>query len=195
MCISPKALNSQCSLRLCPLRQTNSQRQTSSKMKIRWSSLQILLLSCCLSASQANRVYVHPFHLFAAENVSCETLHTQTSRPLQTLPVAPLDITVLTPDSREQSRVNTQRQNITERTDVLAVLQNSLGLRMYQALSSKQPGTNTLLSPISTYGTLVTLYLGASKRTASSFQVSKMPLVEGIRLRVLCRYCMHKNRI
>lgn len=181
-----RAYLSQCSLKLCLLRQTNSQRQTSSKMKIRWSSLQILLLSCCLSASQANRVYVHPFHLFAAENVSCETLHTQTSRPLQTLPVAPLDISALTADSREQSGgVNTQRQNITERTDVLAVLQNTLGLRMYQALSSKQPGTNTLLSPISTYGTLVTLYLGASKRTASSFQVSKIPLAEGIRLRVL----------
>lgn len=162
-------------------------------MKSRWSPLHILLLSCCLSASQANRVYVHPFHLFAAENVSCETLSTQTSRPLQTLPVAPLDITALTPDSREQSRVHTQRHNITERTDVLAVLQNTLGLRMYQALSSKQPGTNTLLSPISAYGTLVTLYLGASKRTASSFQVSKIPFVDGIWLRVLCRYCMHKN--
>lgn len=163
-------------------------------MKIRWLPLQILLLSCTLAASQANRVYVHPFHLFAAENVSCETINTQTSRPLQTLPVAPLDMAALSPDSREQSSVPTQRQNITERTDVLAVLQNSLGLRMYQALSSKQPGTNTLLSPISTYGTLVTLYLGASKRTASSFQVSKIHLVEGIRLRVPCRYCTHKNR-
>lgn len=118
----------------------------------------------------ANRVYVHPFHLFAAENVSCETLQAQTSRPLQTLPVAPLDVSAPTPDSREQSSVHTQRQNITERTDVLAALQNTLGLRMYQALSSKRPGTNTLLSPISTYGSLVTLYLGASKRTASSFQ-------------------------
>lgn len=142
-------------------------------MKLRRSLLPIVLLLCGLVVSRANRVYVHPFHLFAAENVSCETLHTQTSRPLQTLPVAPLDMAVLTPDTREQSGVHTQRQNITERTDVLAVLQNSLGLRMYQALSSKQPGTNTLLSPISTYGTLVTLYLGASKRTASSFQVAK----------------------
>lgn len=133
----------------------------------------MVLLCCSLSAGRANRVYVHPFHLFAAENVSCETLHTQTSGPLQTLPVAPLDLTALAPDSREHSGVRAQRQNITERTDVLAVLQNSLGLRMYQALSSKQAGANTLLSPISTYGTLVTLYLGASKRTASSFQVFK----------------------
>uniref|UniRef100_A0A3P8SBH0 Angiotensinogen n=1 Tax=Amphiprion percula TaxID=161767 RepID=A0A3P8SBH0_AMPPE len=135
------------------------------------SPLLVLLLSCCLSGSKANRVYVHPFHLFAAENVSCETLQTQTVKPLQTLPVASLDVEVLTPDSRDSSKVDAHRQNITERTAVLAELLNSLGLRMYQALSSKQQSTNTLLSPVNTYGSLVTFYLGASKKTASSFQL------------------------
>ncbi|KAM7385441.1 hypothetical protein PAMP_001524 [Pampus punctatissimus] len=133
--------------------------------------LLVLLLCCYLSASQANRVYVHPFHLFAAENVSCETLQTQTAKPLQTLPVAPLDIEVLTPDSRDPSNQDGQRQNITQRTAVLAELLNSLGLRMYQALSRKQSSTNTLLSPVNTFGSLVTFYLGASKKTASLFQL------------------------
>uniref|UniRef100_A0A673CXH2 Angiotensinogen n=1 Tax=Sphaeramia orbicularis TaxID=375764 RepID=A0A673CXH2_9TELE len=118
---------------------------------------------------QANRVYVHPFHLFAAENVSCERLQTEPTRPLQTLPVAPLDITVLTPDSRDPSIQDGQRQNITERTAVLAELLNSLGLRMYQHLSSTKDSTNTLFSPVNTFGSLVTFYLGASKKTASSF--------------------------
>lgn len=140
-------------------------------MQILWSPLLALLLCCYLSRSQANRVYVHPFHLFAAKNVSCETLQTQTSKPLQTLPVAPLEIDVLTPDSRDLSKLDAQRQNITERTAVLAQLLNSLGLRMYKALSSKQRSDNTLLSPVNTYGSLVTLYLGASKKTASLFQV------------------------
>ncbi|XP_022619392.1 angiotensinogen [Seriola dumerili] len=135
------------------------------------SPLLVLLLCCCLSGSQANRVYVHPFSLFAAENVSCETLQTQTSKPLETLPVTPLDIEVLTPDSRDQSTLDAQRQNITERTAVLAELLNSLGLRMYQGLSSKQHSTNTLLSPVNTYGSLVTFYLGASKKTARPFQL------------------------
>ncbi|XP_040906209.1 angiotensinogen [Toxotes jaculatrix] len=135
------------------------------------SLLLVLLLCGCLSGNQANRVYVHPFYLFASENVSCETLQTQTSKPLLTLPVAPLDIEVLTPDSRDPSKLDTQRQNITERTAVLAGLLNSLGLRMYQALSSKQHGANTLLSPVNTFGSLVTFYLGASKKTASSFQL------------------------
>lgn len=140
-------------------------------MQILRSPVVALLLCCYLSGSQANRVYVHPFYLFAAENVSCETLQSQTSKPLKTLSVAPLDIAVLTPDSRDPSKVDAHRQNITERTAVLAELLNSLGLRMYQAVSSKHLSTNTLLSPVNTYGSLVTFYLGASKRTASSFQL------------------------
>lgn len=131
----------------------------------------LLLLLCCLTASQANRVYIHPFNLFAADNVICETLQTKPSKPLETVPVSPLDIEVLTPDSRDQMELEAQRQNITERTAVLAHLLNTLGLRMYKGLSLKEQSTNTLLSPINTYGTLVTLYLGASKKTASKFQL------------------------
>ncbi|XP_072292757.1 angiotensinogen [Eucyclogobius newberryi] len=131
----------------------------------------VFLLCCCIfTGSKANRVYVHPFNLFAAENVSCETLQTQT-KPLETFAVAPLDMNVLTPDTRDMSQVDTQRQNITERTAVLAELLNSLGLRMYQALSGKQQSSNTLLSPVNTYGSLFTFYLGASKKTASSYQL------------------------
>ncbi|XP_003963811.1 angiotensinogen [Takifugu rubripes] len=131
--------------------------------------LPALLLCCYLSPSQANRVYVHPFSLFAAENVSCESLQTQTSKPLQTIPVAPLETDVLTPDSKDVVKIEGQRDIVTERTMALAGLVNVLGLRMYEALS-KRHSTNTLLSPVSTCGTLVNFYLGASKKTASSFQ-------------------------
>ncbi|KAK7901233.1 hypothetical protein WMY93_018002 [Mugilogobius chulae] len=140
---------------------------TRSKMK----RFTVFLLSCCIFAgSRANRVYVHPFTLFAAENVSCETLQTQT-KPLEAVAVAPLDMNIVTPDVRDMSQVDTQTQNITERTAVLAELLNSLGLRMYQALSEKQKSSNTLLSPVNTYGSLVTFYLGASKKTANSYQL------------------------
>uniref|UniRef100_A0A665U8Z8 Angiotensinogen n=1 Tax=Echeneis naucrates TaxID=173247 RepID=A0A665U8Z8_ECHNA len=130
-----------------------------------------LILFLFYTSCFANRVYVHPFHLFATDNVTCETLQSQTSKPLETLPVSLLDIDVLTPDSREQSKGDAQRQNITERTAVLAGLLNSLGLRVYQALSSKQHSTNTLFSPVNTYGSLITFYLGASKKTARLFQL------------------------
>lgn len=136
-------------------------------MQILRSPLLALLLCCYLSGSQANRVYIHPFYLFAAENVSCETLQPQTSKPLETLPVAPLDTEVLTPDSRDPLKLDAQ--NITVRTEVLAELLNSLGLRMYQSFSSKQQ--NTVLSPVNTFGSLITFYLGASKMTANPYLV------------------------
>ncbi|XP_072246923.1 angiotensinogen [Leuresthes tenuis] len=134
------------------------------------SPLLVFLLCCCLSGCQANRVYVHPFNLFAGENVSCETLESQTVKPPETIPVVPLDIEVLTPDTRDVSKLDAQKQNITVRTAVLAELMNTFGLRMYQAFSSKQNSTNILLSPVNTYGSLVNFYLGASKKTASAFQ-------------------------
>nr|XP_015800308.2 angiotensinogen [Nothobranchius furzeri] len=129
----------------------------------------VLLLFCIFSGSQANRVYVHPFYLFAGENVSCETLQNPTIKPLDLLPVTPLDGDILTPDKRDPSHLDAQRQNVTERTAVLAGLLNPLGLRMYQALSRKH--NNTLLSPVNTFGSLVTFYLGASKKTARSYQI------------------------
>ncbi|XP_075997843.1 angiotensinogen [Genypterus blacodes] len=141
-------------------------------MKRLWSPLlPLVLLCCCLSGIHSNRVYVHPFHLFAAKNVSCETLQTKPTKPVETVPVAPLDVAVVTPDARDLSTQDGQRQNNTERTAVLAELLNSLGLRIYQELSTKQQGANTLLSPVNTYGSLVTFYLGASKKTANSFQL------------------------
>lgn len=134
--------------------------------------LQLLpaLLLCCLPPAHTNRVYVHPFYLFAAENVSCESLQDQTSRPLQTVPVAPLEAEALEADSREARRVEGQREAVTERTLVLARLINVLGLRMYEALS-RSHASNAVLSPLSTCGTLVNFYLGVSRRTASFYQV------------------------
>lgn len=140
-------------------------------MQIPQPLLLSLLLCCYPSANQANRVYVHPFNLFAAENVSCVSLQTQPSKPLQTVPVAPLEPDVLTPDSKDVVKLDGQRESVTERTMALAGLVNILGLRMYEALS-KRHSTNTLLSPVNTCGTLVNFYLGASKITASTFQVS-----------------------
>ncbi|XP_015240685.1 PREDICTED: angiotensinogen [Cyprinodon variegatus] len=134
------------------------------------SHVLVALICCSVAGSQANRVYIHPFHLFAVENVSCETLQSSADKPFETIPVGSLDIEVLTPDSRDLSLLDTQKQNMTERTAVLSGLLNPLGLRMYHALSRKQNNTNTLLSAVNTFGSLVAFYLGASKKTARSYQ-------------------------
>nr|CAP57927.1 angiotensinogen [Plecoglossus altivelis] len=134
------------------------------------SPLLLLLMLSCSRISQANRVYVHPFNLFASDNVSCETIQTQETKPLETVSVAALTLDNLEPDSRDICYSDGPQQNITQRTAVLTELLNSLGLRMYQALSTKQKGSNTLISPINSFGSLVTFYLGASKRTAIPYQ-------------------------
>lgn len=138
----------------------------------------LLLLLCVAPPTWTNRVYVHPFYLFAADNVSCESLQTQGSGAPPTVPVVPLDAEVLAPDVRDEVGAEPQRESVTERTMALAGLVNVLGLRIYEALS-RGGGANPLLSPVNTYGALVNLYLGASRRTASIFQVGRRPAAAG----------------
>nr|AAH95585.1 Angiotensinogen [Danio rerio] len=130
--------------------------------------LAFLFLSC-FAMARTNRVYVHPFNLFSSENISCEVIQSEEHKPLETVhPLPPLPGST-DPDPRTASAAESLK-NLTQRTAVLAELQNSLGLRMYQTLSRTQKHTNTLLSPLNAFGALVTLYLGASKKTAISYQ-------------------------
>lgn len=127
-----------------------------------------LLMISCLSMGMANRVYIHPFNLFSFDNISCEVIQKEDHQPLET--VHPLTLQDSTePDPRPTGTAE-DLKNLTQRTAVLAELQNSLGFRMYHALSRSQKNTNTLLSPVNAFGTLVTLFLGASKKTAISYQ-------------------------
>ncbi|XP_052007335.1 angiotensinogen-like [Xyrauchen texanus] len=128
-----------------------------------------LLMVFCFAMGMANRVYVHPFNLFSTENISCEVIQNEDHKRLETVhPLTPLQDSI-EPDPRPDSTIENLR-NLTQRTAVLAELQNSLGIRMYQALSRTQKHANTLLSPLNAFGALVTLYLGASKKTAISYQ-------------------------
>lgn len=127
-----------------------------------------LLMISCFAMGTANRVYVHPFNLFSFENISCEVIQKEEHQPLET--VHPRTLQDSTEPDPRPSGTTEDLKNLTQRTAVLAELQNSLGLRMYQALSRSQKNANTLLSPINAFGTLVTLFLGASKKTAISYQ-------------------------
>ncbi|XP_043112347.1 angiotensinogen [Puntigrus tetrazona] len=128
-----------------------------------------LLMVSCFAIGTANRVYVHPFNLFSSDNISCEVIQNEERKPVETVhPLTPLQDST-EPDPRSGSTTENLK-NLTQRTAVLAELQNSLGLRMYQSLSRTQKHANTLLSPLNAFGALVTLYLGASKKTAVSYQ-------------------------
>ncbi|XP_072534530.1 angiotensinogen [Salminus brasiliensis] len=130
--------------------------------------LSLLTLSC-LAMGGANRVYVHPFNLFSSDNISCEVIQSKDPKPLETIhPLTPIQDSIQ-PDPRPGTGPEVLK-NLTQRTAVLAELQNSLGLRMYQTLSRKEENANVLLSPYNAFGALVTLYLGTSMKTAIPYQ-------------------------
>ncbi|KAG5266498.1 hypothetical protein AALO_G00232760 [Alosa alosa] len=129
-----------------------------------------LVLVSCLALSLANRVYVHPFGLFALGNISCEVIQSNEPEQVEVVKATPIGLQDNTaPDLRDLSNSNGM-ENSTQRKDVLAELQNILGLRMYKVLTNSQKDSNTLYSPVNVFGTLVTLYLGASKKTAVPYQ-------------------------
>ena len=140
------------------------------KLKMREIFFSVLLFSC-LALGLGNRVYVHPFSLFALGNVSCEVIQSKEPEQVDVVKATPIGLQDNTePDIRDLSDSNAM-ENSTQRKDVLAELQNTLGLRMYKVLTRNQKDSNTLFSPVNVFGTLVTLYLGASKKTAVPYQV------------------------
>ncbi|KAJ8248347.1 hypothetical protein GJAV_G00241030 [Gymnothorax javanicus] len=125
-----------------------------------------LLLIVLLTKVGANRVYVHPFGLFALGNGSCVNTQDPEVRTLQTVSLTPFtDGTEPDPAYTDEE----QKGDVTQTTSVLAQLLNFLGQRLYSTLRA-QKAPNTLLSPVNAYGTLVTFYLGAWGATAIQLQ-------------------------
>ncbi|KAJ8359948.1 hypothetical protein SKAU_G00164730 [Synaphobranchus kaupii] len=125
-----------------------------------------LLLIAFLTAVAANRVYVHPFGMFALGNGSCKPTHALEVTPLETVSLTSIE------DGVEPDPVHTymeQRGNVSQRTAVLAQLLNTLGQRFYDTLQT-QKAPNGLFSPVNAYGALVAFYLGAWGATASQLQ-------------------------
>ncbi|KAG5831260.1 hypothetical protein ANANG_G00301910 [Anguilla anguilla] len=125
-----------------------------------------LLLIALVTVVAANRVYVHPFGLFALGNGSCKNTEAPAAAPLETVPLASIEDGV----EPDPLYANTeQKGNVTQTTAVLAQLLNFLGQRLYNVLRA-QKAPNALFSPVEAYGALVTFYLGAWGDTASQLQ-------------------------
>ncbi|TSK22571.1 Angiotensinogen [Bagarius yarrelli] len=127
----------------------------------------LFLTFTCFAIGLANRVYIHPFQLFSAGDVACEDTKNKEKGPLETIYSLTTIQDSIDPDSQTQTE---ELENLIHWTAVVAELQNSLGLRMYESLSHKQQDVNILFSPYNAFGTLVTLYLGTSKSTANDYE-------------------------
>ncbi|NWW91463.1 ANGT protein, partial [Rhynochetos jubatus] len=129
----------------------------------------------CLTAVTCDRVYVHPFNLFSFNKSTCEELESLaqegkktfvlTSIESQTTPAYEEDLS--DKDKPEAPSLSSQgRQELSYLKGSVYVL----GMRFYRKLRDVRRGQNMLLSPTSLYGSLVSLYLGASNQTASDLQ-------------------------
>lgn len=127
----------------------------------------LLLIHTCFAMGTANRVYIHPFNLLNVGDLGCEVTNSKDNKPLDTIH----SVTAIEASTEPDPRPATEElKNLTRWTAGVAELQNFVGLRMFNALSSKQRDINILFSPYTAFGTLVTLYLGTSKSTANDYE-------------------------
>ncbi|MFT7805639.1 angiotensinogen [Arapaima gigas] len=129
-----------------------------------------LVLMLCFTLGAANRVYVHPFSLFAYDNFSCEVILAQAQKPLEMVKPTPIDHQgSAEPDLHTHKGVAGSKEKMEQKVAILAMLQNTLGVRFYHTLT-QQKATNAVFSPVNAFGTLVIFYMGASNATAEKLQ-------------------------
>ncbi|KFV18180.1 Angiotensinogen, partial [Tauraco erythrolophus] len=135
----------------------------------------LLCLLTCLTAVTCDRVYVHPFTMFALNKSTCEELESLVQEGKKTF--VPVSIeSQTTPayeeDLNDKDKLETPslsgwgRQKLSLLKDFVYIL----GVRFYSELWEARRGQNVLLSPTSLYGSLVSFYLGASNQTAADLQ-------------------------
>ncbi|KFW03255.1 Angiotensinogen, partial [Eurypyga helias] len=135
----------------------------------------LLCSLACLTAVTCDRVYVHPFNLFSFNKSTCEELESlvqegkktfvPTSIESQTTPAYEED-----PSDKDKSEAPSLSGQGRQKLSYLKDFVYVLGMRFYRKLRDVRQGQNTLLSPTSLYGSLVSFYLGASNQTAADLQ-------------------------
>lgn len=140
------------------------------------SRLILLCLTACIALTVCNRVYVHPFHLFAYNQSACEKLEREnqtTSEDKTFIPIV-IDSTNTAEEEGLRDRFTLESQSLGpkghQRLIYLTKLVNILGFRFFGAWKEMHKLETVLLSPTNLYGALVSFYLGASKNTSDNLQ-------------------------
>ncbi|KAJ1155439.1 hypothetical protein NDU88_008169 [Pleurodeles waltl] len=140
------------------------------------SRLILLCLTACIALSVCNRVYVHPFHLFAYNQSTCEKLEREnqtTSEEKIFIPIL-IDSKNTAEEEGLRDRFSLESQSLGpkghQRLLYLTKLVNILGFRFFGAWKEMHKMETVLLSPTNLYGALVSFYLGASKNTSDDLQ-------------------------
>ncbi|KAM8809413.1 angiotensinogen [Eudromia elegans] len=138
-------------------------------------SANLVCLFTCLIAAACDRVYVHPFNLFAFNESTCKELENLVQEGKKTF--VPVSIeSRTTPAYEDDMNDKAKRETMSlgihgrQKLSYLKELVYVLGARFYSEPREAQRGQNRLLSPTSIYSALVSFYLGASNQTAVDLQ-------------------------
>ncbi|XP_071595027.1 angiotensinogen [Heliangelus exortis] len=134
----------------------------------------LLCLLVCITSGTCDRVYVHPFNLFAFNKSTCEELENLAQGGRKTFVPVSIESQPAPGYEEELKKEKVEapilsgrgRQKLSYLKDFVYVL----GLRFYSKLREARRGQNVLLSPTTLYGSLVSFYLGASNQTAADLQ-------------------------
>lgn len=135
----------------------------------------LLCLLLCFTAVGCDRVYVHPFSLNAINESACEELEHLAREGKKTFVPASIE-SQTTPayeeDVKNEVRVDSPSLSVRGRQKLIYLKDfvHVLGMRFYSLQREARQGQNVLLSPTSLYGSLASLYLGASNQTAADLQ-------------------------
>ncbi|XP_072265327.1 angiotensinogen [Pyxicephalus adspersus] len=130
----------------------------------------LLCMIVSLGLCRCNRVYVHPFNLFAYNKSECEHLQTQNNTFEKTVMPVPIETRFTSEEKFRKVETYTRTYQFDVSESYLTSLINFLGQRAYQALEELHTTNTILLSSTNFYWSMVSFYLSASGETALSLQ-------------------------
>ncbi|OCT77957.1 angiotensinogen [Xenopus laevis] len=133
-----------------------------------------LCLSICFGYSLSNRVYIHPFNLFAYNKSECEKVEKQN----HTIEVFFTPVSVETNISPEEETLGSTGALETkllgtverQRVSILPSLVNDAGFRCFNGWKETHKDDTILMSFTNLFGSLVSFYLGAPTHTSADLQ-------------------------
>ncbi|XP_073483657.1 angiotensinogen [Aquarana catesbeiana] len=130
----------------------------------------LLCLIASLVLSTCNRVYVHPFNLFAYNKSECEHIQTQNDTIEKTFLPISIETEITSEEKIWKVKTYPRKYNFGYLESFVTSLINDLGLRAFEALKGIHTSNTILLPSTNFYCSMVSFYLGASGETAMSLQ-------------------------
>ncbi|KAM5165215.1 angiotensinogen [Mantella aurantiaca] len=130
----------------------------------------LLCLIASIILSKCNRVYVHPFNLFAYNKSECEHIQIQNDTFEKTFLPIPIKTNITSEERIWKVKPYPRTCHVGYAENYLTLLINHLGHRAFQALKGTHINNTILLSSPNFYWSMVSFYLGASGETATSLQ-------------------------